>query len=207
MAQDESPIQITLCETNGYTTAAPLPSPNTADTFIASGSAKIQFLNAGLERLGAPTEQQWHFISLHISFCTPFLPPPPPCCPKLSWSAWQWRSNCVHTLICWVGWQRKANPSYLPQCRPLWRCNAIAFGVQVTSHLHGVTGLPLLDVLVHGGLQEVGILSFRLPHPDHPLFCCPHKNGGFSWLHVCPHLLKHCYFGSLRRTAQTQQKC
>lgn len=150
-----------------------------------------------------------HFTSLRItlSVCTPFPPPPPPPCPKLLWLTWQWRLNCVHTLIFWVGWQRKANPSYLPQCRPLWRCNAIAFGVQVTSHLHGVTGLPLLDVLVHGGLQEVGILPFRLPHPDHPLFRRPHKNRGFGWLHVCPHLLKHCYFGSLHRTAETQQKC
>lgn len=49
MAQDERPFRTTLCETNGYTTAAPLPSPNTADTFIASGSARIQFPNAGLE--------------------------------------------------------------------------------------------------------------------------------------------------------------
>jgi len=49
MAQDERPFRRMLCETNGYTTAAPLPSPNTADTITASGSARIQFPNAGLE--------------------------------------------------------------------------------------------------------------------------------------------------------------
>lgn len=191
--------------------SSPLPSPHTADTFIASGSARIQFPNAGLEGLDTPIAAQWgQGILLPCTshrVATPlFLHLPPPPRPKLSWLTWQWRSNCVHTLICWVVWQKEANPSYLPQCRPLWRCNTIAFGVQVTSHLHGVAGLPLLDVLVHGGLQQVGILPFRLPHPDHPLFCRPHKNGGLSWLHVRPHLLKHCYFGSLRGTAETQQK-
>lgn len=49
MARGEHPFRVMLCETNGYTTAAPLPSPNTADTFIARGSARIQFPNAGLE--------------------------------------------------------------------------------------------------------------------------------------------------------------
>lgn len=189
--------------------SSPLPSPRTADTFIASGSARIQLPNAGLEELDTPIAVQWElgiFLHIPLSGHTPFPPPPPPPCPKLSWSTWQWRLDCVHTLICWVVWQKEANPSYLPQRRALGRCNTIAFGVQVTSHLHGVTGLPLLDVLIHGGLQEVGILPFGLPHPDHPLFCRPHKNGGLSWLHVRPHLLKHCYFGSLRGTAETQQK-
>lgn len=115
MAQDESPIQITLCETNGYTTAAPLPSCNTADTFIASGSAKIQFLNAGLEWLGAPTEQQWHFISLHITvFVLPFLHLPHLVAPSFhdqhgngDWTV------CIHWFAGWVGKGKQIQATYL----------------------------------------------------------------------------------------------
>lgn len=107
----------------------------------------------------------------------------------------------------WATQQGEANPSYLPQCRPLWRCNAIAFGIQVTSHLHCVARLPLLDVLVHRRLQKVGILPFRLSHPDHALFRGPHKNGGLGRFHVCPHLLKHCYFRALCGAKHKPSKC
>lgn len=50
-----------------------------------------------------------------------------------------------------IGSTEEANLGCLPQSGPLGRRNAIAFGIQVTSHLHGVTGFPLLNVLVHGG--------------------------------------------------------
>jgi hypothetical protein len=86
---------------------------------------------------------------------------------------------------------------YLPQGGPLGCCNAIAFGIQVTSHFHGVTGLALLNVLIHGGLQEVGIFAFRLSHSDHALLCGPNKHRRFCRLHVCPHLLKHSDFRPL----------
>jgi len=115
MAQDESPIQIVLCETNGYTTAAPLPSPNTADTFIASGSAKIQFLNAGLEWLGAPTEQQWHFISLHITvLVSPSLHLPQLVAPSFHDQHGNGdRTVCIHWFAGWVGKGKQIQATYL----------------------------------------------------------------------------------------------
>ncbi len=54
--------------------------------------------------------------------------------------------------------------------------DAVAFGVQVSSDLHSVTGFALLDVLVHGGLQQVGILPFGFPHPYNSFICGFHKH-------------------------------
>lgn len=109
-----------------------------------------------------------------------------------------WQTQQLHS---WdregKGSTKEANLGYLPQGGPLGCCNAIAFGVQVTSHLHGVTGFPLLNVLIHGGLQKVGIFAFGFSHSNHPLLCGPHKNWWFRWLHVCPHLLKHSDFRPL----------
>lgn len=95
------------------------------------------------------------------------------------------------------GSTKEANLGYLPQGGPLGRRNAIAFGIQVTSHLHGVTGFPLLNVLIHGGFQKVGVFAFGFPHSDHSLFCGPHKNRWLCWLHICPHFLKHGNFRPL----------
>lgn len=95
------------------------------------------------------------------------------------------------------GSTKEANLGYLPQGGPLGRCNAIAFGIQVTSHLHGVTGFPLLNVLIHSRFQKVGVFAFGFPHSDHSLLCGPHKNWWLCWLHVCPHLLKHSNFRPL----------
>lgn len=101
------------------------------------------------------------------------------------------------------GHTKEANLGYLPQGGPLGCRNAIAFGIQVTSHLHGVTGFPLLNVLIHGGLQKVGVFAFWFPHSDHSLLRGPHKYWWFCWLHICPHLLKH---GNFRPLAEDRNK-
>lgn len=75
--------------------------------------------------------------------------------------------------------------------------DAVAFGVQVPSDLHSVTGLALLDVLVHGGLQQVCVLPLGLPHP-HNTFCCRlNKHGGLRAFHVRPHFVEKSDFGTL----------
>lgn len=46
----------------------------------------------------------------------------------------------------------EANLGYLPGGGPLGRRNAFSLSNPSTSHLHGVAGFPLLNVLIHGGL-------------------------------------------------------
>lgn len=77
----------------------------------------------------------------------------------------------------------------------LWCGNSITFGVQVASHLHSVTGFPLLYVLIHSGLQQVGIFALGLPDSHDTLVCRFDKHRRVGRLHVRPHLLKH---GDLR---------
>lgn len=79
----------------------------------------------------------------------------------------------------------------LPEGGALGCGDAITFRVQVSSHLHGVAGFPLLYVLVHSGFQQVGILALGLPDSHHTLICGLDKHGRVSRLHVGPHLLKH----------------
>lgn len=163
-----------------------------ATTVIASWAPPGQFPTSGLKILGAWSlpgplvSKKSSFKSLHGAIGA------------------AWQTEQLHS------WDRKgrghtkeANLGYLPQSRPLGCRNAIAFGIQVTSHLHGVTGFPLLNVFIHGGLQKVGIFAFGFPHSDHPLLCGPHKHWWFCWLHICPHLLKH---GNFRPLAEDRNK-
>lgn len=79
----------------------------------------------------------------------------------------------------------------VPEGGAFGRGHPVAFRVQVSAHLHGVAGLPLLDVLVHRGLQQVGVLPLRLPDPHHALVGVLHEHRRLGAAHVRPHLLKH----------------
>lgn len=81
----------------------------------------------------------------------------------------------------------------VPEGGSFGRRHAVAFGVQVPSDLHGVAGLPLFDVLVHGRLQQVGVLPLRLPHSAHALAGGLDEHRGICTSHVRPHLLKNGY--------------
>lgn len=87
--------------------------------------------------------------------------------------------------------QPRCNGRGLPERGALGCGDAITFGVQVSSHLHSIARLPLLYVLVHCGLQQVGILSLGLPDSHYALVCGLDKHGRVSCLHVGPHLLEH----------------
>lgn len=78
----------------------------------------------------------------------------------------------------------------VPEGRTFGRGHSVTFGVQVASYFHGVAGLPLLDVLIHGGLQQVGVLPLGLPDPDHTIVGALDKHRGVCAPHVGPHLLK-----------------
>ena len=78
----------------------------------------------------------------------------------------------------------------LPERGALGGGDAITLRVQIPSHLHGVAGLPLLDVLVHGGLQQVGVLALGLADSQNPLGCGFHKHRGLRAAHVRPHFVK-----------------
>lgn len=93
--------------------------------------------------------------------------------------------------------QPRSSGRGLPEMRALWCGNSITLRVQVTSHLHSVTGFPLLYVLIHSGLQQVGILALGLPDSHYTLVCCFDKHRWVGRLHVRPHLLKHSDFGPL----------
>lgn len=79
----------------------------------------------------------------------------------------------------------------LPERGALGSGDAITFRIQVPSHLHSVAGFPLLYVLVHCRLQQVGILALGLPDSHYTLICGLDKHGRVGCLHVGPHLLKH----------------
>lgn len=80
----------------------------------------------------------------------------------------------------------------LPEGGSFRRGHSIAFRVQVASYFHGVTGLPLLDVLIHGGLQQVGIFPFWLSDPYHAFTSALDEDRWVCTPHVRPHLLEHC---------------
>lgn len=87
--------------------------------------------------------------------------------------------------------QPRCNGRGLPERGALGCGDAITFRVQVSSHLHSIARFPLLYVLVHCGLQQVGILSLGLPDSHYALVCGLDKHGRVSCLHVGPHLLEH----------------
>lgn len=80
----------------------------------------------------------------------------------------------------------------LPEGRSFRRGHSVAFRVQVASYFHGVTGLPLLDVLIHGGLQQVGVFPFWLSDPYHAFTSALDEDRWVCTPHVRPHLLEHC---------------
>lgn len=86
----------------------------------------------------------------------------------------------------------------LPERGALGCGDAVTFRVQVPSHLHSVAGFPLLYVLIHSGLQQVGILALGLPDSHYTLVCRPDKHGWVSCFHVGPHLLEHSDLRPLR---------
>lgn len=88
----------------------------------------------------------------------------------------------------------------LPEGGAFGRGHPVPFGVQVPPDLHGVAGLPLLDVLVHGGLQQVGVLPLGLPDAQHALVGVLHEHGRLGAAHVRPHLLEHGDLGALSET-------
>lgn len=59
-----------------------------------------------------------------------------------------------------AGHQGQAVPQSqsVPEGRSFGCSYSVTFRVQVPSDFHGVAGLPLLDVLVHGRLQQIGVL-------------------------------------------------
>lgn len=93
-----------------------------------------------------------------------------------------------------------------PEGGALGSSNPITFRVQVSSHLHSVARLPLLYVLVHGGLQQVGILALGLPDSHHALVGGPDEHGRVGRLHVGPHLLKHGNLWPLKFQPEGEKK-
>ena len=79
----------------------------------------------------------------------------------------------------------------VPEGRPFGRGHSVAFRVQVASHFHGVAGLPLLNVFVHGGLQQVGILPLRLSDSQYTFVSVLDEHRRVRTPHIRPHLLKN----------------
>ena len=95
----------------------------------------------------------------------------------------------------------------VPERGSFGRGHAVALGVQVAAHLHGVAGLPLLDVLVHGGLQQVGVLALGLAHARHALVGALDEHRGVGALHEGPHLLEHGDLGPLCAQGEREGLC
>ena len=95
----------------------------------------------------------------------------------------------------------------VPERGSFGRGHAVALGVQVAAHLHGVAGLPLLDVLVHGGLQQVGVLALGLAHARHALVGALDEHRGVGALHEGPHLLEHSDLGPLCAQGEREGLC
>ena len=53
--------------------------------------------------------------------------------------------------------QEASSLLYLPEIRAEWSADAVTFGIQVTADLHGVTRLPLIDVIICGRFGEEGV--------------------------------------------------
>lgn len=88
-------------------------------------------------------------------------------------------------------------PNGAPPLLPTdWHANPIALGVQQAPNLSEVAvSLPI--VLIHGGLQEEGIVGIQ--HPGDPLLCALHKYARLLGIHVIPHALVGLVAGILGR--------
>lgn len=95
--------------------------------------------------------------------------------------------------------------SGLPEMGALGCSDAITFRIQVPSHLHRVTGLPLLYVFIHSGLQQVGILALGLPDSYYTFVCCPDEHRWVCGFHIRPHLLEHSDLRPLRDREWTEE--
>lgn len=78
-------------------------------------------------------------------------------------------------------------PGEAAPCLPTdWHANPIALGVQQAPNLSEVAvSLPI--VLVHGGLQQKGIVGVQ--HPGNSLLRALHKHTWLLGVHVIPHAL------------------
>lgn len=76
-----------------------------------------------------------------------------------------------------------------------WHADAVALGVQQTSNLRQVA-VPLTIVLVHGALQQVGVVGVE--HTSNALLSALHKDTGLFGVHEVPHALVRLVTGVLQ---------
>ena len=76
--------------------------------------------------------------------------------------------------------------------------HSVALGIEVVPDPHGVAGFPLVVVLVHGWLQQEGVLALGGPDFRHALFRWFDENTMVRWTHDPPHLFVDRYVGILR---------
>lgn len=80
-----------------------------------------------------------------------------------------------------------------------WHADTVALGVQQSSYLSQVA-VPLAVILVHGALQQVGIIGVE--YTGNPLFRALHKNTRLLRVHEVPHTL----VGLVARVLQTKSR-
>jgi hypothetical protein len=91
---------------------------------------------------------------------------------------------------------RKLPQEAVPLLHTDWHANPIALGVQQAPNLSEVAvSLPI--VLIHGGLQQEGIVGIQ--HPGDSLLCALHKHTWLLRIHVIPHTLVGLVAGVLGR--------
>ena len=71
------------------------------------------------------------------------------------------------------------------------RRDAVALRVEVPSHLHRIARLQLVVVVVHGRLEQEGVLALRVSHSLHALVGLGDEDARLRGLHVGPHPLVH----------------
>lgn len=88
-----------------------------------------------------------------------------------------------------------------PPAPPLTQghADAVALGVQQPSDLSQVA-VPLAVVLVHGALQQVGVVGFE--DPGDPFLCALHKHARLLGVHEVPHAL----VGLVARVLQSDER-
>ena len=83
------------------------------------------------------------------------------------------------------------------------RRDAIALRVEVPADLHRVARLQLVVVVVHGRLEQEGVLALRFSHSPHAIAGLSDEDARLGGLHVGPHPLVHGDLGFLQDTTIT----
>ena len=76
----------------------------------------------------------------------------------------------------------------LPELRIDRSGDSVPFGIQIVADFHRVARFLLVIIIVHGRLEDEGVLALRIPHPLHALVSRLHKHL-LVGIHIVPHLL------------------